>query len=245
MIAPLNPITEARPSFPALLQDIIYADNAGGSQCTTQAANAISEYLLNYNVQLGAAYSVSRKSSEKVGLGAINTAPLIGASSPKSIVYGSSCTQIVENLARAFESTLLSDRDTLQEIVLAEEHECNVGPWVNMVHRLQKVGVKIEIKWWKHEGTIEEENVRLSLEGLSSLLTEKTKLVAFSACSNILGELTDIEGVVEMVRLKTGGKAKTCLDCVAYSPHRRMTVEKWKVDFAFFSYYKVSSHWNP
>lgn len=97
----------------------------------------------------------------------------------------------------------------------------------------------MEIRWWKHEGTVEGEDIRLSLKRLGELLGQRTRLVAFTACSNLLGELTDIKGVVDLVRTKSGGKAKTIADCVAYAPHRRLEVERWAVDFAFFSYYKV------
>lgn len=175
------------------------------------------------------------KSTERVNLGSIKTAPLIQAVNPKSIIYGSSSTQVVENLARAFEATL-QDGD---EIVLAEEHETNVGPHVNMVNRLKLKGINVEVKMWKHTGSIENEDVRLDLNDLEPLINSKTKLVAFSACSNILGALTDIKGVVELVKRKSEGNAKTCLDCVAFAPHRRIKVEDFGVDFAFFSYYKV------
>lgn len=184
-----------------------------------------------------AADKVSVESGAQVAQGSKTTATFIGADSPKSIIYGSNSTQLVENLARSFESTLV-DGD---EIVVAEEHETNVGPWAKMVARLAEKGIKVGLKYWRHDGTVEEENVRLSLETLGTLVGEKTKLVAFSACSNLLGELTDIEGAVKLIKAKSGGKARTCLDCVAFSPHRRMKASEWGVDFLFFSYYKVST----
>lgn len=180
--------------------------------------------------------SVSQTSSSRVALGSIATASLIRSASPKSIIYGSSATQLIENLARAFEPSLV-DGD---EVVLAEEHECNVGPWLNMATRAAARGIKVEVKWWKHSGDAlnDPENITLSLETLIPLLSKRTVLVAFSACSNILGELTDIEGITKLVKEKTEGKAKVCLDCVAFAPHRRLDVQRWGVDFTFFSYYK-------
>lgn len=158
------------------------------------------------------------------------------AADPKSIIFGSSSTQVVENLARAFEDSVI-DGD---EFVIAEEHETNVGPWVNLAKRLEKKGIHVVVKFWKHCGSIEEENVRLDVKDLEPLLNEKTKFVAFSATSNVLGALTDISAVVKLVKEKTGGRAKTCLDCVAFGPHRRVKVQSFGIDFAFFSYYKVS-----
>lgn len=185
---------------------------------------------------MGASYSVSTESSRRVSLGAKATAGLMEAADPKSIIFGSSSTQVVENLARAFEDSVI-DGD---EFVIAEEHETNVGPWVNLAKRLEKKGIHVVVKFWKHCGSIEEENVRLDVKDLEPLLNEKTKFVAFSATSNVLGALTDISAVVKLVKEKTGGRAKTCLDCVAFGPHRRVKVQSFGIDFAFFSYYKVS-----
>ena len=67
--------------------------------------------------------------------------------------------------------------------------------------------------------------------------------MAFTATSNILGSIIHIEEVVKAIRQqavkKDTGKVEICIDCVAYAPHRRMDVQKWDVDFCFFSFYKV------
>ena len=69
-------------------------------------------------------------------------------------------------------------------------------------------------------------------------------MVAFTACSNILGEFVDVENVIKIVREKTkrpGNErgAEVSIDCVAYAPHRQIDVQKWDADYVFFSYYKV------
>ena len=82
------------------------------------------------------------------------------------------------------------------------------------------------------------------LSTLTPLITSKTRIVAFSACSNILGTIVDVKAVVEHVRkvAKERGarKVEICVDCVAYAPHRRIDVQAWDIDYCFFSYYKVS-----
>lgn len=85
--------------------------------------------------------------------------------------------------------------------------------------------------------------VELSISSLIPLITSKTRLVAFTACSNILGSVVDVEAVVRAIRHaareKGARKVEVCVDCVAYAPHRRIDVKKWDVDYCFFSYYKV------
>jgi selenocysteine lyase/cysteine desulfurase len=119
----------------------------------------------------------------------------------------------------------------------------NVGSWVRLAERK---GLKLH--HWVPKPAPNSANpyaVSLRLEDLVPLLNQNTRLVAFTACSNILGELVDIEAVVKVIRERTKSAnnergAEVCIDCVAYAPHRRMDVKKWDVDYIFFSYYKVS-----
>jgi selenocysteine lyase/cysteine desulfurase len=77
------------------------------------------------------------------------------------------------------------------------------------------------------------------------LISARTRLVAFTACSNILGSILPVRDMVGSIRgiSKERGfkKLEISLDCVAYAPHRRMDVRDWDVDFCVFSFYKVFS----
>ena len=109
----------ARAHFPALLSGFIFADNAGGSQCTELVAKRIFDYLINTNTQLGADYSISVESTRRISAGIIAAAELFNAASPDEIVFGSSSTLNLENLARSIEGDVLND----EEIVITGEHE--------------------------------------------------------------------------------------------------------------------------
>jgi len=78
------------------------------------------------------------------------------------------------------------------------------------------------------------------------LITAKTRLVAFSACSNFLGSIVPVKNVIAAARSRAAElgvrKIEFSVDCVAYAPHRRMDVQDWDVDYAVFSFYKVSSN---
>lgn len=130
-------VARARSHFPALKDGYIYADSAGGSQCLKEVADSITDYLLNTNVQLGmfyvaianaieidnyigADYSVSVESTNRVADGPKQTAILVNAASPDEIAFGPSSTMLVENLARAMDKDILDD----EEIIITGEHEC-------------------------------------------------------------------------------------------------------------------------
>lgn len=108
-----------RESFPSLTSGYIFADNAGGSQCLSTAATRIADYLLNTNVQLGADYSVSVTSTQRVADGVDAARQLFNARSVDEVSLGSSSTMLAENLARALEADVLDG----EEIIVTGEHE--------------------------------------------------------------------------------------------------------------------------
>ena len=114
-------IAKVRSLFPSLSSQnpYIYADNAGGSQCSKPVIDRIVDYLSNTNVQLGADYSVSKISADRVDLGKETARILFNASSAEEIAFGSSSTLLMDNLARAIEGDL-NDED---EIIVTGEHE--------------------------------------------------------------------------------------------------------------------------
>ena len=137
--------------------------------------------------------------------------------------------------------------DGQEEFIATLEHEANVGPWQRLAKRTNN-----QLHFWKptaiNSGTAPRASsyaVGYNLEALEPLLSAKTRLVALSACSNILGSFIDIKRIAqrirEIVQEKSLGKQRVeiVVDCVAYAPHRRINTVDWDVDYVFFSYYKV------
>jgi selenocysteine lyase/cysteine desulfurase len=118
---------KVRSLFPTLsnpLSPFIYADNAGGSQCSKPVIDRIVDYLSNTNVQLGADYRVSQTSTNRVNEGKEAAKVLFNAASSDEIVLGSSSTMSIENLARAIEH----DVSDGEEIIITGEHEGTCVP---------------------------------------------------------------------------------------------------------------------
>ena len=114
-------VAKARSFFPSLSSrtPYIFADNAGGSQCSRLVIDRIVDYLSNTNAQLGANYSVSRTSTDRVELGKETARVLFNASEADEIALGSSSTLLLENLARAIEGDLGDE----VEVIVTGEHE--------------------------------------------------------------------------------------------------------------------------
>ncbi|EWY42087.1 aminotransferase [Skermanella stibiiresistens SB22] len=212
-----------RSQFPALNGDWVFFDNAGGSQTLRTVADRISDYLLTSNVQLGASYSVSQRSGERVRDAHAVIAEFIGASRPEEVVMGPSTTALMYTLSAA----LAEQIDAGDEIIVTDcDHEANIGPWLKLKER----GAAIKV-WATNPETLE-----LDLADLDALMTPRTKLVCFTHASNILGT---INPVAEITRFVHERGARVVVDAVALAPHRAAEVTEWDVDFYVFSFYKV------
>lgn len=214
-----------RSHFPALSDGTIYLDNAGGSQTLRGVADRVRDYLLTSNVQHGASYAVSVTAAERVQRAVAAMADYMNAASPEEIVVGPSTTQLLQNLALSLlASGELAPGD---EVVISEaEHEANLGPW----KRLAAHGVVL--RTWKLDRT----TWRLEEQGLREVLTSRTRLVAFTHASNLLGTIHD---VAALTRVAHAAGARVLVDGVAFAPHRALDVRAWDVDFYVFSAYKV------
>ena len=211
-----------RERFPALAGEWIFLDNAGGSQVLATVADRVRDYLLSSSVQLGASYDVSRLAAERVAEGARAAATLVNGD-PGEIVLGQSSTQLLQNLARSLAEEL---RPGDEIVVTNSDHEANVTPWVRLEER------DVTVRFWR----VRPDTLRLHVEDLERMLTDRTRLVCFPHVSNILGT---INPVAEITRLAHRRGARVCVDGVAFAPHRAVDVRVWDVDFYVFSLYKV------
>jgi cysteine desulfurase family protein (TIGR01976 family) len=220
---PLLNLSFVRQQFPALAGDWIFFDNAGGSQTLKPVVDRISEYLLTSNVQLGASYAISQQSTERVNQGAQAAATLMNAADPSEVVMGGSTSLLLRILSlclsqhwRAGDEVIVTDCD----------HEANVSPWVDLHDR------GIVVKTWRTDL----ETLELRLDDLQPLLTPRTRLVALTHASNILGTINPIRPIADAVH---AAGALLCVDGVGYAAHRAIDVQAMDVDFYVFSFYKV------
>jgi cysteine desulfurase family protein (TIGR01976 family) len=212
-----------RKHFPSLEGDWVFLDNAGGSQTVQPVVDRITDYYRTSDVQLGATYEPSRVAGARVDEAVGAMAEFVNAADPSEIVMGSSTTALLRTLANSLGRTL-SPGDEV--IVTNCDHEANIGPWVD----LERFGA--HIKTWN----VNPESFELELADLDALLTARTRLVAFTHASNILGGVTPIRRFANRAH-EVG--ALVCVDGVAYAPHRLIDVHASGADFYAFSFYKV------
>ena len=216
-------IDTLRAKFAGLDGEWALMDNAGGSQILRSVIRRIGEYLEDCNVQHGASYGPSGQAVARVAEAREAMAVWLGAASPDEIVLGPTSTQLLRTLAESLGRTW---RPGDEVVVTTCDHEANIGPWVELEER------GIVLKWWK----VEPESLALRLEDLDALLTERTRLVAWTHVSNILGRIHPVRELAARVRERG---ALSCVDGVAHAPHRAVDVRALGVDFYTVSLYKV------
>ncbi|MEO8383714.1 MAG: cysteine desulfurase-like protein [Betaproteobacteria bacterium] len=219
---PLN-IASLRSEFPALTNGCVYLDNAGGSQVLKRVADRIHDYLLTSSVQLGASYATSLLASQRVLDARRVIAELINASHDEEVVMGAATTALMFVLTQAL---LPGIKQGDQIIVTNTDHEANIGGWM----RLKQAGAEIRI--WE----VNHDSLMLELNDLDHLLNARTKWVAMTHASNVLGSVNPVAEVARRVHAVGG---RLCVDGVAYAPHRLVDVQASGADIYVFSFYKV------
>lgn len=212
-----------REQFPALGKGMVFFDNAGGSQVAQPVIDRMVAFMRSANVQLGASYATSVEASRKVSEGRAALAMLMNAARPEEVVMGATTTQLFDQLARSLVQTW-SPGDRV--IVTGFDHEANIGPWRKLAAR----GIEID-EWRLRPGAHLPD-----LDDLRALLTPRTRLVAMTHASNILGAINPVREAADIVH---AAGALLCVDGVAYAPHRAIDVQALGADFYGFSVYKV------
>src|SRR5438067_2998142 len=181
---------EIREQFPALLRlhndyPAAYFDGAGGTQTPRVVVDAVADYLLNHNANTHWEYPTSHETDAIIESARHTFGDFLNAS-PNEIVFGANTTSTIYHLSRALGRTLGPG----DEIVITElEHHANVAPWQAL--EIER-GVRLNIC------QMDPETGQLDWNDFESLISKRTKVVAFGAGCNALGTVNDFRRAVEL-----------------------------------------------
>ncbi|MBT8235499.1 MAG: aminotransferase class V-fold PLP-dependent enzyme [Bacteroidia bacterium] len=215
-----------RDQFPAFsepsLQGWAFFENAGGSYPCKQFLNKFTSFYAKNKVQPYYPYPASKMAGEMMDTSYERMASYLGVDA-EEIHFGPSTTQNVYVLANAMRPMW---KDGNEIIVSCQDHEANAGAW----RRLASRGIKI-IEWH-----VNAETGLLNTEELKGLFTDKTRMVAFPHCSNVIGHINPVNEISEMAH---DHGALCVVDGVAYAPHGFPDLRTLGADIYLFSLYKT------
>lgn len=217
-------VQSIRAAYPALRDGHAYLDGAAGTQVPEPVIEAITAAYRSGIGNAGGAFAASARSDAIVAAARRAVVDLVGGD-PRGVVLGPNMTTLTYRFASALSRTWRPG----DEIVVSRlDHDANVRPWVQAAER-----AGVTVRWAQVDLPAGE----LPAEQYDTLLGDRTRLVAVTAASNVLGTMPDVAAITK--RAHDAG-ALAYVDGVHATPHTPVDVAALGADFYATSAYKWS-----
>jgi len=214
-------IQSIRKDFPTIQPDSIYLDSAASSLTPFPVLEAMSDYYMHHRTNLHRGmHKQAMETAKKFDAAMENIANFIGAQ-VEEISITTNATYAINQVALS-----LDFREGDEVIVSTLEHSSNILPWLRLV---KKEG--IVVRWW-----VANPDGSLDPEKLNELLTDKTRLVALTHVSNVLGSITPVASIGKICNERG---ILYLIDACQSIPHLPLNVKLIGCDFLAFSGHKM------
>ncbi|WP_435582110.1 cysteine desulfurase-like protein [Amycolatopsis thermoflava] len=215
-------VTAVRKHFPALDEGAAHFDGPGGSQVPDVVGEAVARTLCAAIANRGSVTAAERRADAIVAEARQAAADLLGAQ-PGGVVFGRSMTQLTYDFSRALAKTWQPGDEV---VVTRLDHDANIRPWVQAAEARG-----VAVRWANFDPATGE----LPVGAVTGLLSDRTRLVAVTAASNLLGTRPDIPAIAAAVHETP---ALLYVDGVHLTPHAPVDVTALGADFYGCSPYK-------
>ena len=223
-------INKVREDFPILSREVygrplVYLDNAATTQKPLCVLDAMREEYLNVNanVHRGVHY-LSQQATDLHEAAREKVRQFINAAKTEEIIFTRGTTEAINLVASSFCESQMKEGD---EVLVSDmEHHSNIVPWQLQAQRRGIVVRHLPIT----------DKGELDLTSLSSLLTDRTKLISIAHVSNVLGTINDVQHIVEMAHSRG---IPVLIDGAQSAPHMQIDVRQLDCDFYAFSGHKM------
>jgi cysteine desulfurase / selenocysteine lyase len=203
---------------------LVFLDSAATSQKPKAVIDAITNYYENFNANVHRGiYSLSEKATQAYNDTRETVKNFINAKHTNEIVFTRNTTESINLVAYTWGEKNIKANDEI--IVSALEHHSNLVPWQELCKRKK---AKLKVIPLKDDYT-------LDIQKYEKLLTNRTKLVAITAMSNVTGTITPLKKITTLAHKK---KAKVLVDGAQSAAHSETDVQKLNCDFFVFSGHK-------
>jgi cysteine desulfurase family protein (TIGR01976 family) len=217
-------VKRVRAAYPALTDGYAYLDGAAGTQVPAAVIDAIAETYRSGIANAGGAFPASRRADAILAECRRALADLTGAE-PEGVILGPNMTTLTYRLA----DTLSRQWGPGDEVIVSRlDHDANIRPWVQAAERSGAT-----VRWAEVDISTSE----LPAGQYGALLSERTRLVAITAASNLVGTRPDVPAITAAAH---GAGALCYVDGVHATPHVPVDVRALGADFYATSAYKWS-----
>ncbi|OUM98269.1 MAG: cysteine desulfurase [Paenibacillaceae bacterium ZCTH02-B3] len=224
----LDPLA-LKEEFPILHQEVnghplVYLDNAATSQKPRAVLDAMRRYYErdNANVHRGV-HTLGARATEAYEGAREKVARFLNAE-PREIIFTRGTTSAINLAAHGYARKHLREGDEI--VITPMEHHSNLIPWQEAA---RKTGAVLKYIPLQPDGTIR-------LEDVERTVTDRTRIVAITAASNVLGTVNPVDRIAEIAHRKG---AVILVDGAQSTPHMKVDVKAWDVDFYAFSGHKM------
>ena len=205
--------------------DLVYLDNAATTQCPGVVIKAMSNYYMHdhSNIHRGI-YTLSERASALYQEVRIKVSSFLGANSEDEIIFTSGTTSSINMIASAYVRNNLIAEDEI--IISAMEHHSNFIPWQMLA---KEMGLVLKIVPVLANGT-------LDYEAYCGMLSTRTKFIALTHVSNVLGTLNPIK---DMIKKAKKYNVPVLIDGAQAASHLQVDVQDLGCDFYVFSAHKI------
>ncbi|MEW6003639.1 MAG: cysteine desulfurase [Nitrospirota bacterium] len=221
-----------RKDFPILKRliagkPIIYLDSVASSLKPQQVLEAMNEYYREYGINIfRGIYKLSQEATDKYEEARSKVAKFIGAKDEKEVVFVRNATEAINLVTYAWGRANINEKSEIISTVM--EHHANLVTWQQLA-----LETGATIKYWD----INEQGY-LNTKILSKIINERTKLLAITHVSNVLGTINPIVEIVKEVK-RVNPKCLVLVDGAQAVPHMKVDVANLGCDFYAFSGHKM------
>ena len=223
-------IKQLRDDFPLLNKNnsksLIYLDNTATTQKPKQVINAMKDFLENENATVHRGiYGLSQKATSRCDDIRMSIKEFINANSENEIIFTKGATESINLVAHSYAYDNVQEGD---EIIITEmEHHANIVPWQQVCNAKKANLIVLKIS---KKGEID-------LESLKEKCNNKTKIVAITHISNVLGTINPLDEIIPYIRSNTN--AVILIDGAQAVGHKPIDLQKMDCDFYVFSAHKM------
>ena len=215
-------VARVRSAFPSLALGAAHFDGPGGSQVPSPVAAAVARTMTAGLANRGSVTPAERRADAVVLAARQAIADLVGGVAG-GVVFGRSMTQLTYDLSKA----LAKQWGPGDEVVVTRlDHDGNIRPWLQAAER-----AGVTLRW----ADFDRETGELPVSAVEAVLSERTRLVAVTAASNLLGTRPDVRAISDAAH-RVG--ALVYVDGVHLVPHAPVDVAALGADFFVCSPYK-------